>query len=272
MKRSPIKAELPKDLMYYPRTYRHLTANNIQSILFLILLVLPALAAMLFLYDDLTRVMTSLAAAVLARAIPFSLISTMSREFIPGLGEVSLIKLPTYFPTQESVAISILIMILLLWFLASGRRLGKPVSIYLMIMIFFHMASSIYFFFASESFPYTATDYSELYVLQQVGIWFSMLVLAGLITGFLGSKGILKRIGTFAGVMAYSIVFGIVRYILFLYIIHEFSIAYMALLFFALGPFYDFMYLILIYGLYADSMIRLYDTDKGRGEWSWSLH
>lgn len=270
MKSSPIKATLPKDQMYYPRTYRHLTANNRQSILFLLFLVLPALVAMLFLYDDLTRMMAAMATAVLVKAAPFSLISTITREFIPGLGEVSLIKLPTFYPTQESVAVSILILLLLLWFLASGRRLGKPVSIYLMIMTFFHMASCIYFFFASANFPYTATEYSELYVLQQVGIWFSMLVLAGLITGFLGSKGILKRIVTFAGVMAYSIIFGMIRYVLFLFIIHEFSILYMGVLFFALGPFFDFMYLILIYGLYADSMIRLYDTDTGRGEWSWS--
>lgn len=270
MKDHPIDKIQQKNKIYYPRTYRHLVANNHQSILFLLFIVVPSLILLMFFYDDLTRLMAKTAITVLGGALPFSLLTTSFHEFIPRLGDVAVVKLVTSSPSELLVFLSIVAMLVALVILSTGKRLGKPVSIYLTFMTLIHLISCLFFFFAADHFPYTAVDYSELYVKQQVGIWFSMLVLSGLITGFLGSKGIIRRIITFFGIMSYSIFFGIIRYAFFLFIISKFSILYMGLLFFALGPFFDFMYLILIYGIYADSMIKVYDSKSGRGEWSWS--
>lgn len=105
---------------------------------------------------------------------------------------------------------------------------------------------------------------------QQVGIWLTFMVLVGLIVGFMGNKGFLFKLLTFVSIMAYSFLFGFVRYILFLYMIQQYSILYMALMFFVFGPFFDFLYLVAIYGFFINKMVKLYDSDKGREEWQWS--
>jgi hypothetical protein len=128
----------------------------------------------------------------------------------------------------------------------------------------------VFFFFGTSLFPYSATVYSELYVKQQVGIWLCFLLISGLVTALLGTGNVFLRIVTLVGIMAYSFVFGFVRYFVFMYIVSNVSVLYMAALFFALGPFFDFMYLVFIYGMYVEKIIDVYDSDKGRDVWQWS--
>ena len=91
----------------------------------------------------------------------------------------------------------------------------------------------------------------------------------GLVTG-IGSN-MLKLSGSviiFGVVSAYT--FGIIRYILFLYILQRFSVLYMALMFFVFGPFFDFLYLVGIYSIFMNKMIELYESQAGKDEWLWS--
>ena len=127
-----------------------------------------------------------------------------------------------------------------------------------------------YFLFASEAFPYTAKDYSGLYMQQQVGIWISFLLIMGLVTGILGYKRLLLRITTFFGVMIYSFLFGLLRYVLVIYAVYKFSLLYVVIFFFALGPFSDLFYLVSIYGFFVNKMINIYEGEKGREAWKWS--
>ena len=74
----------------------------------------------------------------------------------------------------------------------------------------------------------------------------------------------------FIGTILYSLVFGIIRYILFLYVLQRFSVLYMALMFFVFGPFFDFLYLVGIYSIFINKMIELYESQAGKDEWLWS--
>jgi len=122
----------------------------------------------------------------------------------------------------------------------------------------------------SVHFPYTASDYSDLYIKQEVSLWISYLIISGLITGFIGFKDILRKMIVMISIMLYSFLFGIVRYIFFLYVIHEFSILFMPVLFFTLGPFFDFLYFVFFYGIYVDKAVKRYASAKGRGQWEWA--
>ena len=43
----------------------------------------------------------------------------------------------------------------------------------------------------------------------------------------------------------------------------------MPVMFFALGPLFDFLYFVAIYAISVNGMIRIYDS-KRKGEWLWA--
>lgn len=219
--------------------------------------------------DDITYFFSDRAADVLGKTMVGAPIYIEQSEF-SILSQMNYVAFPTTYPQISFIIANLIIVIVLLLFLNSGKRSGKPVAIYFTLGSVTHLINCIYFLFAANFFPYTATAYSDLYMKQQVGIWLTFMVLVGLIVGFMGNKGFLFKLLTFVSIMAYSFLFGFVRYILFLYMIQQYSILYMALMFFVFGPFFDFLYLVAIYGFFINKMVKLYDSDKGREEWQWS--
>jgi hypothetical protein len=69
--------------------------------------------------------------------------------------------------------------------------------------------------------------------------------------------------------LVYSIIFGTLRYIIFLFILSKFSIIYMALLFFCFGPLIDFVYIVGIYSYYGSR--HAINLRKNRTVWKWSF-
>ena len=69
---------------------------------------------------------------------------------------------------------------------------------------------------------------------------------------------------TLLAIMLYSIVFGTVR------LLYRFSVIYMAFFYFMIGPMFDFLYLVMIYAVFVNRMIGVYDSRKGKGVWKWS--
>ena len=43
----------------------------------------------------------------------------------------------------------------------------------------------------------------------------------------------------------------------------------MALMFFVFGPLFDFLYLVAIYSLLVNKMVKIYDSGEGREDWKW---
>lgn len=258
-----------KKTIYYSRTYRHLKANMLGSILYLVVAVLPVLLIFIFNIRNITHFMSKSAVDILGKIYPGSSLYIQEDTF-SILGAIEVVDLPTIYPQIGFTILNFLVILLLILFCCTGSRKGRPISIFLTIIFVIHTINCIYFVFASNYFPYTAFDYSNLYIKQQIGIWIAFIVMMGLVTATQGRKALLYRLLAFFSVLVYSFLFGFIRYILFLYIIEEFSIIYMALMFFALGPFFDFLYLVGIYGFFMNKIIDFYESPKGKEEWEWS--
>lgn len=258
-----------KSRIYYARTYRKLKSGGWKGVLFVCILVIPALILLLWNCYGITRGMSWLAVKFLCDRFRGLQIQIIESEF-PIIGKISIVELPTVYPKLKEIIINLLIVTGMAVFACSGKRKGKPAAIFSMIVLVTHLINCVYFLFGSNYFPYTAYQYSDLYMRQQIGIWMFFIVLAGGTIGFMGNKGILFKILAFWGTIIYSMVFGVARYVFFLYILERFSIFYMALLFFVFGPFFDFLYLVGIYALYINKMEKIYDSDEGREEWTWS--
>ena len=106
-------------------------------------------------------------------------------------------------------------------------------------------------------------------MLQELGIWTMFFVMTVMVTGVMGNRGLPYKLLTALAVMRYSIVFGTVRYMVFLYFLYRFSMIYMALFYFMIGPMFDFLYLVMIYAVFVNRMIGVYDSRKGKEAWKW---
>ena len=61
-----------------------------------------------------------------------------------------------------------------------------------------------------------------------------------------------------------------VRYVIFIWLLYRFSVIYMAFFYFMIGPMFDFLYLVMIYAVFVNRMIGVYDSRKGKEVWKWS--
>lgn len=259
-----------KKQIYFSRTYRHLSINKLETVLYIILFAIPALILLLFYYSDLTYIISKISVNILEDYIPINFSNVGSGEFLSLLGDVKFLKIPNVVPSIRFIIINFIITFIFFVFFSTGKRSGKPVSVYMVMLLLTHISSCIFFYFFSKYFPYTASEYSELYIKQEVSIWIFFVIISGIITGLLGFRGIILRMITVISIMTYSFIFGAVRYIFFLYVIYKFSILYMPVLFFMLGPLFDFLYFVFFYGIYIDGSIKRYESDKGRDQWEWA--
>lgn len=257
-----------KQRIYYVRTYRHLRQHGVKSILYMLLLVLPCLVLTALNIQNITRFISELGVNILGKMFP-GIPMTISHSEFSILGYIEYIDMPTVYPGILLVALNLLVTLGLVILLGTGKRTGKPVAIFLLLCALIHTINCVYFIFAPNHFPYRAFQFSDLYIKQQIGIWLVFIVLSGLVTGFMGNRGFVYKIIAFLSIMAYSFVFGTVRYILFLYLLQRFSILYMAIMYFVFGPLFDFLYLVAIYAIFVNKMTKIYDEGTGREEWEW---
>ncbi|MDD3138415.1 MAG: hypothetical protein PHX08_05525 [Lachnospiraceae bacterium] len=251
---------------HYARTYRHLRINVMKAIFTMLIMVVPSLIFFILNIDNITYIFSDVAVTLIGKIKVGTPINIEQTEF-SILNTMGYVSLPTTYPSLSFIIINLVIVLVL--FLCSGIRFGKPIAMYLTLGAVVHLINCIYFLFATNFFPYTATQYSELYMKQQIGIWLTFIVLVSLVVGFMGNKGFIYKLLTFVTIMAYSFLFGFVRYVLFLFIIQQYSILFMALMFFVFGPFFDFLYLVCIYGFFINKMVKIYDSEKGQEEWRW---
>ena len=263
-------SKIEKRKIYYARTYRYLNHNKREGILYLLLLMVPGLIALLMYYGEISAFVCEVAARALQIMLPGVTIEFTQKAFIPFLDSVTAVVLPTTYPMPWFVAANVVVSLLILLVLFRGKGQNNPLSIFLSIVLFIHLINCSFFFFAAGEFPYTSGEYSGLYMQQQVGVWLSFEIMAGLVTGILGSRNIPLRMASFFGILLYSFIFGVLRYIFALYIVYRFSILYVAMFFFALGPFFDFLYFVAIYGIFLDRIIKNSHGEQSMEEWRWS--
>jgi hypothetical protein len=182
------------------------------------------------------------------------------------IGHASYITLPGTFPSILFSFINAIVSLLLLVLLPAIERF-KPLIIFCIVISFIMFLSSVFFILVPDQFPYQASDYSDLYMKQQISIWFFVPIVMGLAVLPLPSS-LPSKIVTMVVTFLYSLAFGTIRYVVFLFIIGKISILYMAILFFVFGPLVDFVYIVGIYSVYATRVAR-----KIKGNftlWKWS--
>ena len=212
--------------------------------------------------------MCGLGSRVIANALPGVSITPAVTDFTP-FGEMYYLDFISQMPSPQELLFNLVLVIGVIALILLGSKSDKPIAVYLLFTFLIHIISCVYFIFETENFVYTAADFSDIYMKQQIGIWILFVVMMGVVTGFLGSKGYLFKIMSFFALLLYTAVFGLLRYIVFMFILARFSLLYMADMFFTFGPIFDFLYLVSIYSFYADRVQRIYDSPDGEGEWKW---
>ena len=258
---------MAKKQIYYSRTYRKLRVTPKRSLVLFLAVVIPGLLLLIFFMPEITggfcnmvsKILQKLGLATYRGVWPNRLFQKI--HYLKGTAGV---------PTARLCVCNGLVSLAMIFLCLVLPTRNRPVSIYLTINAGIHLASSLWFLFAGDLFPYDLEDFSQLYMIQEVGIWVTFLVMTAGVTSILGDRGLGFKLGTIGGVLIYSWVFGLVRYTLFLYLLSRYSMLYMTVMYFTFGPMFDFLYLVMFYGLFINRMVNLYDSVKGREEWEWS--
>lgn len=258
--------------IYFSRTYRHFKVNSKEQLIYVFALIVPTIVLFLLFYTEISHFICNLLIPPLSKVFPQESLIVSSTEFLPLFGNVHFLTLPNLLPVYNEILFNLFISIVLfvLSLLANKKKnKNTPLPIYFAFVLLIHIISCIYFLFARDYFPYTATEFSELYMKQQIVIWFSLIFLSGFVLGVIGYGKVAVRMILFAILITYSFIFGIVRYLAFSYIISAGSSLYMASLFFTFGPLYDFLYFVFFYSVFINREIRYFGYGEGRNRWQW---
>jgi hypothetical protein len=254
-----------KGKIYYHRSYRKL-AQRSMSYVILSLLVLVVLVDFLvvFFYPEITNGISEIARSALSTAVPGELIEVVPRNYI--YDNVFVVTMPGRYPTLK-LSIIVAIVSLTFFFLAFYlKRVVDPKLVWLIFISFINFVSAVFFIFFAGYFPYDLEIFSEMYIKTEVGIW--------VIIPFIMTIALLpfpirlfKKLLVILLTLGYSIVFACVRYIVFLYLLRSTTYLFMALMFFMLGPFLDFLYIVGSYSLLLSSAGK--QTQKKMELWNW---
>ena len=255
----------PKSVILSHRSYRKISASVRPFVLQFFFIALPLSLAVVFLYPEITKAVCLIARTILSPSFHPDSLSIVSYPYI--IGHAYYITLPGRFPSIFFSLINAIVSLLLLVLLPKIEHF-KPLVIFCIVVSFIMFLSSVFFIFLPDQFPYQASDYSDLYIKQQISIWFFVPVIMGLAVLPLPAS-LPSKIITMLAAFAYSLLFGTVRYVVFLFIIGKISILYMAILFFVLGPLVDFIYIVGIYCVYAARLAKKIQGNFTLWKWSY---
>ena len=253
-----------KALIYYHRSYRKITGSGWVFVTALSGISL-LFSVLILLYSPLiTEKMSLVSQTALSPFYSVGTITVIEKPFL--WSTVSQVSLPGTSPSRSFAFINLVVSLVLIMFLLRVKK-RKNIAIYFMFLAAINLVSSVFFLFSPQAFPYTSTEFSELYIKAQLSMWLFIPFILGM--AFLPlpapmSHKLLLMIFTFV----YSAIFGTLRYIIFLYIISRFSVLYMALLFFAFGPLIDFVYIVGIYSFYSSRLAK--NLKSSASVWKWS--
>lgn len=258
----------PKKLIYYTRDYRHFPKASPVALLYFLLTAVPALALIFFFYPEITLWISEWVRGVLVQVLDTE-ISITSSSYIPFVGPIYFIDIAGRSPSFLFALISLIASVLLLFLLPQFDSNRRSVTIYLCMGLFVHALSSAFFVFFPEYFPYTLTDYSELYMKQQISLWLTITLIIGLTTAIVPGR-LLSKLAAFFATLLYSGLYGITRCVVYFYVLVVGSSLFMSTLFFTLGVLFDFIQLVMVYSVFIKGVSQRIDTRKGRELWEWS--
>jgi hypothetical protein len=255
---------MAKSIIYYHRAYRKITGSGKIFSLELLIISLPLSLLTFYLYPFITERMSLLAQAILSHYYPSGTIKVMIKSFL--MGDAAYVSMPGAQPSYLTAVVNLAVSLALILILPRVK-VGKNVAIYFLFLAAINLASSLFFVFSFADFPYSVTKFSELYIKSEISMWLFIPFILGMAILLLPAP-IFPKILLIVLALVYSIIFGTLRYIIFLFIVSKLSIIYMALLFFAFGPLIDFVYIVGIFSYYNSKLA--WDLQESKSVWKWS--
>jgi hypothetical protein len=254
---------MSKSLVYYHRAYRKITGSGWVFFLEFILTAIPLSLIILFIYPVITAQMSLFTYKFLSPYYSVDAIFLTTKSFL--IGDVSIVTVPGSYPTVLTCLINFIVCMTMI-FLLPKTKIGRNFAIISIFWAVINLTSVLFFSITPFEFPYIVEDYSELYVKTEVSMWFFIPFILGIAFLPLPSS-IVPKILLIILAIIYSIIFGTLRYIIFLFIVSKFSSLYMAILFFAFGPLIDFVYIVGIYSSYTYYLAKNLKGDEAIWKW-----
>lgn len=256
-----------KKVIFVSRDYRYLKRPTLFSVVLGLLLVAVIVFVYMFNYSDLTYALCKWAGKIVEEIAGTST-NIASTFFVPDRGEMYYLALDSTLPSYTLLIVTGIICLLLAVLAVQSAKNTLPVGIYVCMGAYLALISVMFFLFCPDAFPYTLSEYSELYMKQQLVLWIFVPIVAAFAI-FMVNRKTLVTVFTLVVIAAVSFVFGCVRYPIYLIVLHTGSSLFMAPLFFTLGVLFDFLQMVAIYIVYIRYMSTYLDEFEHRKEWQW---
>lgn len=257
-----------KKTIWYSRTYRTLNTDYRAAVLFILFLVIPTLLAFAFHVKWITGSISRLAQQLISAELTEQQFIVAGSEY-PPFGQIYIVSFDIRLPTPHEISINLVLMLAMILVMVMTNLRSRPITIYLLFSLMIHIISCVFFAFERDTTVYTGTDFSDLLMKQQIGVWTLFIILMGAVLALNTGKGLRYKLLAFAALLVWSGFIGVIRYIVFIYLLSRFSALYMADMYFVAGPIFDFLYMVGIYSIYSHRMQKYFDSPEGEGEWKW---
>jgi hypothetical protein len=256
---------MQKNVIYYHRAYRTITRRPKRFWSQFLLTTILLMIVILLTYPETTKLMSMIARDILAPSFPAEKLEILQRKFLIENENIFLLIGPGSYPSTLMSFISSLVMLVIILLLQNVKK-NKNIAIFVSFLAFIHMVSAVFFTLTPHLFPYTSTDFAELYVKTVIGVWIFIPVILSMALFPLPSSFV-PKLFIILLTLIYSFVFATLRYAIFMYILTKYSFIYMALLFFAFGPLIDFVYVVGIYSVYVAYLAK--KMKGSEAQWKW---
>jgi hypothetical protein len=258
-------ASIEKDTIILHRAYRKLAPVTKRLLAFeFSVLALPFILFIITFYSSLTLLIARSAQSVLSLAIAPGHLRLESSGY--HMGPLYYLAVTDSFPSfrfSASALIISLAIIVLVWTL---KQTGKPIGSWLTFIALINAVSALFFIFFPDTFPYTAAMYSQLYLKTMLAVWLLIPIVLSISLSAIPSS-FMEKFLLISVSFAYSILLGAVRYAFFMSVLYKYSLFFMPMMVFALGPLLDFIYVVAFYSVYMSNVsVKLRERD---GVWRW---
>ena len=156
-----------KQSITYARTYRYLAQSKWRVFLTILVAALPLSVFTFFCYPQITAAITEVTKYILQGYYASGELLANHSNLIDMIGDITYLSVPGRYPTVLFNWFNLLFTLIALVVLTAFVKV-RPWSIFATVMLFVHLFSSLFFVFVPWLFPYTASEYSGLYLKQQM--------------------------------------------------------------------------------------------------------
>lgn len=258
---------IEKKKIFYTREYRHMKPTPLITIFELLFTIVPFLIILRMFYSRFSLWLSEVAKEILNNIFHVNA-EIAQNDSLAVFDPIFYVDLSGRKPSFTMKLILLVVILLLITLILQILDKYKSFMIFMGIFMGILLVSDIYFIFWGDKFPYTLGTYASMYMLQQIIMWFSIALVSVVALSILpeihGSVLI-----AFWSIMIYSIIYGSVRYIVFIVFLYWATNVFMAPLFLMCGVFLDFMYVVAIYAIYAKRISKKFNKREEMSVWEW---